>query len=118
MWTTLKFKLFNYHFNYKTTTFINGVRYILPMEIAITTMSSKGQVVIPAEMRKDLPEGEKIIIIKEGKQLILKRTEDLNENLKEDLVFAKKTEEAFQRINSGKGITMKFDDFINEMKKW
>ena len=88
------------------------------MEIAITTMSSKGQIVIPAEMRKDLPEGEKIMIIKEGTQLILKRTEDLNESLKEDLAFAKKTEEALKNIKAGKGITMKFDDFIREMKKW
>ena len=27
------------------------------MDVAITTMSSKGQVVIPASMRADLPEG-------------------------------------------------------------
>ncbi len=88
------------------------------MEIAITTMSSKGQVVIPLDMRGDLPEGEKILIIKEGKQLILKRTEDLNESLKEDLAFAKKTEQALENIKAGKGTTMKFDDFINEIKKW
>lgn len=103
---------------YKTKSFINIVRLILPMEIAITTMSSKGQVVIPTDMRRDLPEGEKILIIKEGKQLILKRTEDLNENLKEDLAFAKKTEQALENIKAGKGTTMKFDDFINEIKKW
>ena len=88
------------------------------MEIAITKMSSKGQVVIPTEMRRDIQEGEKILIIKEGKQLILKKTEDLNENLKEDLVFAKKTEEALVKVKSGKGIKMDFDNFIEEMKKW
>jgi AbrB family looped-hinge helix DNA binding protein len=88
------------------------------MEIAITKMSSKGQVVIPREMRKDIHEGEKIMIIKEGKQLILKRAEDLEENLKEDLAFAKKTEEALTNIKAGKGIKMDFDNFIEEMKKW
>ena len=51
-------------------------------------------------------------------KLILKRTKDLDENLKEDLAFAKKTEEALSKIKSGKGLRMDFDDFIDEMKKW
>jgi AbrB family looped-hinge helix DNA binding protein len=88
------------------------------MEIAITKMSSKGQIVIPVEMRENISEGEKIMIIKEGKQLILKKTEDLDENLKEDLAFAKKTEEALTDIKKGKGIKMDFDAFIDDMKKW
>jgi AbrB family looped-hinge helix DNA binding protein len=88
------------------------------MEIAITKMSSKGQVVIPRELRKDIQEGEKMIIIKEGKQLILKKTKDLDQNLQEDLAFAKKTEEALSRVKVGKGIKMDFDDFIDKMKKW
>jgi AbrB family looped-hinge helix DNA binding protein len=33
------------------------------VEIAITKMSSKGQVVIPAEMRGNIHEGEKLVII-------------------------------------------------------
>jgi hypothetical protein len=32
--------------------------------------------------------------------------------------FAKRTEEAYKRIESGKGIEMNFDKFIEEMKKW
>jgi len=88
------------------------------MEIAITKMSSKGQIVIPKEMREGIKEGDKLMIIKEGKQLILKRTEDLSENLKEDIAFAKKTEEALTRVKNGKGVRMNFDNFINEMKKW
>ena len=37
--------------------------------------------------------------------------------LKEDLEFAKRTEEAFKRIEAGGGIRMDFDDFIEELKK-
>ncbi len=40
------------------------------------------------------------------------------QSLKEDLEFARRTEEAHQRIESGDGIEMEFDDFIDEMKKW
>jgi len=88
------------------------------MNIAITKMSSKGQVVIPAEMRKDIKEGEKLIIIKNNKQIIMKKASKLDENLKEDLEFARRTEEAYKRIEAGEGIRMDFDKFIEEMKKW
>ena len=88
------------------------------MDVAITRMSSKGQVVIPSEMRNDIEEGEKLIIIKSDQQIIMKKANNLNENFKEDLEFAKKTEAAWKRIESGQGIKMDFDDFVTEMKKW
>lgn len=81
-------------------------------------MSSKGQVVIPAEMREDIQEGEKLIIIQNNGQLIMKKANKLEEDLKDDLEFARRTEEAFRRIEKGEGIKMDFDEFIDEMKKW
>ena len=88
------------------------------MEVAITKMSSKGQVVIPAEMRTGISEGEKLLIIQHNKQLIMKKASDLDKNIAEDIEFARKTEEAWKRIEEGKGIKMDFDDFLKEMKKW
>jgi AbrB family looped-hinge helix DNA binding protein len=87
-------------------------------DISITKMSSKGQIVIPQDMREGLIEGEKLVIIKNGKQIILKKMDDFDKNLEEDLEFAKKTEEAWKQIEAGKGTSMEFDDFIKEMKKW
>lgn len=86
--------------------------------IDITKMSSRGQVVIPLDMRKDLKEGDKLVVIKNKGQIILKKASDFAENIEEDLEFARRTEEAYKRIEAGKGITMEFDDFIKEMKKW
>lgn len=86
--------------------------------ISITRMSSKGQVVIPQEMREGIEEGEKLVIIKNNRQIILEKMKDFDKNLEEDLEFAKRTEEAWKRIEEGKGIEMNFDDFIKEMKKW
>jgi len=40
------------------------------------------------------------------------------ETLKDDIAFAKRTEEALTRIKKGKGIKMDFDDFIEEINKW
>ncbi len=88
------------------------------MDISITKMSSKGQVVIPAEMRKDIKEGEKIIIIQNRKQLILKKAKDFDKNLEEDLAFAKRTEEAWKRYEKGEFVEMDSDKFLKELKKW
>ena len=88
------------------------------MEIAITKLSSKGQVVIPAELREDIKEGDKLIIIKNDHQLILKKANELDKQLKEDLEFARRTEEALKRYERGQFKSMDFDDFISEMKKW
>ena len=88
------------------------------MEINITKIISKGQVVIPKEMRKGFKEWEKLIVIRNDKQLILKKVKDFDKNLEEDLEFAKRTEEAYKRIEAGEGIQMDFDDFVKEMEKW
>ena len=95
------------------------VRHILPMvEIEITKLSSKGQIVIPTGLRRGFSEGDKMLIIRDGDRIIIKKATDIDKILKEDLEFATRTEAAYKRIEAGKGITMDFDDFIKEMKKW
>ena len=59
------------------------------VEIETATMSSKGQIVIPASMRKNLKEGERFLIIKDNSSFLLKKADDLDEKFKEDLEFAK-----------------------------
>ena len=88
------------------------------MDVAITRMSSKGQVVIPAEMREGIPEGEKLLLIQNENQIIMKKASKLDKNVAEDIEFARRTEEAWKRIETGEGIKMDFDDFVDEMKKW
>jgi AbrB family looped-hinge helix DNA binding protein len=88
------------------------------VNINLTKISSKGQVVIPISMRDDFQEGEELIIIRDGDRIILKKTDKLSEEMKEDIEFAKRTDEALKRIESGEGTRMNFDDFLNEMKKW
>jgi len=44
------------------------------MIIDTTKMSSRGQVVIPLDIRKDIKEGEKLIVIRKGDEIILKRS--------------------------------------------
>ena len=88
------------------------------IDIAITKLSSKGQVVIPSEMRADFGEGEKLVIIKNGEQLILKKASDPDKNFVDDLAFARRTEEALKRYENGLFKELNTRDFTNELEKW
>jgi AbrB family looped-hinge helix DNA binding protein len=44
------------------------------MLIDTTKMSSRGQIVIPLEMRKEIKEGDKLIIIQKDDEIILKKS--------------------------------------------
>ena len=88
------------------------------VNISVTKISSKGQIVIPSSMRKDLKEGDKFLIIRDKSSFLLKKADDLDEKFKEDLEFARRTEEAWKRHDKGAFKRMDFEDFIKEMKRW
>ena len=84
----------------------------------MTKMSSKGQVVIPQEMRGSIKEGEKLVIVQNDGQLIMMKATDVGSKFEEDLVFAKRTEKALKKYESGEFIEMDFDEFLSEVEKW
>lgn len=86
-------------------------------QLEITKMSSKGQIVIPQEMRKGFSEGEKFVVIKAGKQIILKSVEDFDENIEEDLEFARRTEEAWKSYERGEFKSLPADKFLEMLDK-
>ena len=88
------------------------------MEIALTKMSSKGQIVIPSEFREDMKEGDRLIIIKNNHQLILKKVSEMDKNLKEDLALAKRTEAAWERYERGEFKSSTAKDFLKDLEKW
>jgi len=69
------------------------------MQIDITKMSSRGQIVIPLDMRKDINEGEKLIVIRKDDEIILKRaiseTALLSEKSLSEAWLSKEDEKAF-----------------------
>jgi len=87
------------------------------VNIDITTLSSKGQVVIPFSMRQGISEGDKMIIIRNGDQIILKKVNAFSKNVEEDLKFAKKTEEAWKQYEEGKFVSKSKEDFLAELSK-
>ena len=87
------------------------------IELDITKMSSKGQIVIPRELREGFHEGEKFVVIRSGKQLILKSVADFDKNIEDDLEFARRTEEAWKSYERGDFKSMPFDDFLKKLEK-
>jgi len=93
------------------------------MDMDITKLGERGQVVIPLDMRKGLIKGEKLIIIKEDNKFILEpikkmKAKNIN-NIKEDIYEIKSADKAWGEIKKGK--YNKYDnaeDFLKELKKW
>ena len=86
--------------------------------ISVTRMSSKGQIVIPVSMRKNLKVGDDILIIQDDERIILKKSDKLAEQMKEDLEFARRTEEAYKRIEAGEFVSIDSKNLEEEMNKW
>ena len=88
------------------------------MDVAMTKMSSRGQIVIPQEMRGNIAEGEKLIVISNKDQIILKKATGMDKKFKEDMEFAKRTNEAYKRYLNGYFIEKDSKEFLAELKKW
>ena len=88
------------------------------VSIGITRISSKGQIVIPASMRTNLKAGDELLLIKDDERIILKKVDKLTEKMKEDLEFARRTEEALKRIEAGQFISVDSDNLHAIMSKW
>ena len=82
----------------------------------MTTMSSKGQVVIPQDLRTDFNEGDRLVVIRNNDQIILKKADKFDKQLEEDLIVTKRVEAAWKEIEEGKFKKMSSEDFLNEIR--
>ena len=85
-------------------------------QIDITKMSSKGQVVIPQELREDFNEGDKIVVIRNNDQIILKKANKFDKQVEEDIIVAKRVEESWKEIEQGKFKRMSGKEFLKEIR--
>ncbi len=72
------------------------------MEMAITKMSQNGQIVIPAEIRKDanIKPAAKFIVFNEGGNILLKQLR--KETLSKDMELIEKIQKSENQIKEGK----------------
>ncbi len=87
-------------------------------EVAITKLSSKGQIVIPSHLRKDLVIGEELLILKKNNQVILQRMKNIDKKFKEELKFALRTEKALRKYERGEFKQKSAKKFLEDLEKW
>ena len=98
---------------------IYDVRLNLPMaEMDMTTISSKGQVVIPTSLRKGVKTGTRFMVIRDKGLYILKRADKMDAAIASDLEFARRAEKAWGEYRKGKFVSKSKEDFLAEMEKW
>ena len=88
------------------------------MEIELTKISSKGQVVIPHGIREKvgLNDGETLAVSTQDGLIVLKKIENPMEE--DDLKTLAEIREAWKEIEEGKFKRMKSEDFLKEISKW
>ena len=88
------------------------------MDVGITRVSSKGQIVIPSSMRDNLSVGEELLIIRDGERYIIKPLDELKPALKDDILFAEKTEEVLSEYLKGSFKRKEQEAFLDELESW
>ena len=86
------------------------------MEYAIAKVSTKGQIVIPSTMRKNIHTGDEFLILKDEKRIILKNLNHISAELKDDLKFAEEVEKAWQKHDRGEFITETKEEFLRKLR--
>jgi AbrB family looped-hinge helix DNA binding protein len=84
----------------------------------ITKVSSKGQLVLPKNIRRELniKKGTLFALTRRGTLVMLKKIE--KPILKKDLITLKNVEKAWKEIESGKFKRAGREDFLKELAKW
>lgn len=81
----------------------------------ITKLSTKGQVVIPESLRKNMDSGTAFIVSKQNDLIILKKIEGLT---KQEMEEMKELDKIWKEIDSGKCESYTEKDFFKKMKEW
>jgi len=89
------------------------------MAMGLATVSSRGQIVLPKEVRDGIKKGEQLLIIRRDDQWIMKRATADDKAFDADWKFAKRTEEALDRVKAGKSVQFdSVEEFLSASKKW
>lgn len=94
------------------------------MEIDISKMGERGQVVIPQEFREELrlKKGEKFLVVKEDDKIIFEPMKSLKaktlKDLREDLIDMKIAAKFWDKVKKGETIKQTKKDFLKDLEKW
>jgi len=81
----------------------------------ITKLSTKGQVVIPEQIRQGIDAGTAFVVTRQNNLIILKEVEELTE---EEVVEMKELDKIWEEIDSGECESYTEKEFFEKMKEW
>lgn len=94
------------------------------MELEITKLGERGQVVIPQDIRNQLhlKKGEKFLVVRSDSKIIFEPLRKLKakivDELKEDIIDMKLAEKGIKEIEKGEYVIQTEEEFIKEMEEW
>lgn len=80
-----------------------------------TKLSTKGQIVIPEEMRKGIESGTPFIVTRKDDLIILKKVEGLT---KEEEKEMEELNKIWKDIDEGKCESYETEDFFKKLREW
>jgi AbrB family looped-hinge helix DNA binding protein len=90
--------------------------YLTLMEFAVARVSSKGQIVIPAALRKGIRKGDEFLLVHEDGTLFLKSMRNVAKDLRDELRFAHRIEKAWQEHDKGAFVKRPAKDFLRDLR--
>ncbi len=81
----------------------------------VTTLSTKGQIVIPEKLRRSYKAGSSFVVSKIDEMIVLKPIKGLTDKEKQEL---KELKALWDEIDSGKAPSYSEKEFFKAMKKW
>ena len=81
----------------------------------VTTLSTKGQVVIPERIRKGMIAGDSFVVTRRDDLIVLKKIEGLSEKEKEEM---KELAKIWKEIDEGKCESYSEEEFFAKLREW
>ncbi len=90
------------------------------MDLAIATLSSKNQLVLPSSMCRGLHlgRGHKLLLVFKGNSIILRPISSIGKDIEEEIFLARLAQEGWEDYEKGNFKSMKKKDFLKELEKW
>ncbi len=86
------------------------------MKFAIAKVSTKGQIVIPRTLRKNINAGDEFLVVRDDERIVMKSMKNLASELKEDIIFAERVEKAWQEYDEHKFKSKSKEEFLKELR--
>ena len=90
------------------------------MDIAVVTVSSRGQLVLPLSMRKkhNIKKGGKMMLVDRGGTIVARSVEKMAGDIDDEIYMMERAARGWDEVEAGRARKMKKADFLKELSTW